>query len=254
LGAGLRDLPRRRLVVAERLGGPDERVTETTPAQAARTHWSDPNVTLVFREPPPNQAARALADESRWVAGMAPGPDGWALADEAFEHRMITRAEVRALVLARLGPRLGELVWDVGAGSGSVGVECARFGAAVVAVERDPAACGTVRTNAARHGVELAVVEGSAPDCLAELPDPDAVFVGGGGLPVLEACAARRPARLVAGYAAVERVGPALSILDGAGYRAEGVQVQANRLAALPGGTHRLAATNPVYLISGRPR
>jgi precorrin-6B C5,15-methyltransferase / cobalt-precorrin-6B C5,C15-methyltransferase len=241
LGAALRDVPR-RFVVAERLGGPDERLIETTPAGAAQRAWPDPNVVLVIGDP---------RDETRWVAGARPGPDGWALPDGEFDHRMITRAEVRALVLARLGPRLGDLVWDVGAGSGSVAVECARFGAAVVAVERDPEAAATIRANAVRYGVELAVVEESAPDCLDGLPDPDAVFVGGGGLGVLDACAARRPARLVAAYAAVERVGPALAVLTGAGYAAEGVQLQANRLAPLPDGSHRLAAINPVHVVSG---
>jgi precorrin-6Y C5,15-methyltransferase (decarboxylating) len=164
---------------------------------------------------------------------------------------MITRAEVRALVLARLGPRIGDLLWDVGAGSGSVAVESARFGAAVLAVERDPAACASIRANADRCGVEVAVVEGYAPACLAGLPDPDAVFVGGGGIEVLSACLARRPARVVATYAALERVGPAMAALARAGYRTEGVQVQANRLAALPDGTHRLAAVNPVHVVSG---
>jgi precorrin-6Y C5,15-methyltransferase (decarboxylating) len=242
LGAALHDVPR-RLVVAERLGAADERLTETTPAGAARRGWCDPNVVLVLGDATPGEAG--------WIAGRPPGPDGWALPDDGFDHRMITRAEVRALVLARLGPRLGDLVWDVGAGSGSVAVECARFGAAVIAVERDPAAATTIRANAARHGVELAVLAGAAPVCLAELPDPDSVFVGGGGLDVLDACAARHPVRLVAAYAAVERVGPALAALGSAGYLADGVQVQANRLAALPDGSHRLAATNPVYIVSG---
>jgi precorrin-6Y C5,15-methyltransferase (decarboxylating) len=186
-----------------------------------------------------------------WIAGAPPAPGGWALPDEAFEHRMITRAEVRALALARLGPRIGDLVWDVGAGSGSVAVESARFGAAVLAVERAPAACASIRANADRWGVEVAVVEGYAPACLADLPDPDAVFVGGGGIQVLGACLARRPARVVATYAALERVGPAMAVLARAGYRTEGVQVQANRLAALPDGTHRLAAVNPVHVVSG---
>ena len=242
LGAALRDVPR-RFVVAERLGAADEYLTETTPAQAARRDWRDPNVVLALGVMAPTAAP--------WIAGRPPGPDGWALPDGSFDHRMITRAEVRALVLARLGPRLGDLVWDVGAGSGSVAVECARFGAAVVAVEREPAAAATIRANAARFGVELAVVAESAPECLVELPDPDAVFVGGGGLAVLDACTARRPARLVAAYAAVERVGPALAALDGTGYATEGVQLQANRLAPLPDGSHRLAATNPVYVVSG---
>jgi precorrin-6Y C5,15-methyltransferase (decarboxylating) len=245
LGAALRDVPR-RLVVAQRLGYPDERVTETTPADAATTSWREPNVVLVL-------GAQILAPQALWVAGPQPGPAGWALPEAAFGHRdaMITKAEVRALVLARLGPRVGDLVWDVGAGSGSVAVECARFGAAVLAVERDAGACTTIRANAGAYDVDVGVVESAAPRCLAELPDPDAVYVGGGGLDVLRACAERRPDRLVAGYAAVERVGPALSTLDSAGYATEGVALNANRLVPLPDGTHRLAATNPVYVVSG---
>jgi precorrin-6Y C5,15-methyltransferase (decarboxylating) len=271
LGAALRDLPR-RLVVAELLGTGDERISEVTPAQAAAAQWRDPNVVLVLADRPPREGAMTGPDPSRltparypaehpifaaarlgrpWLAGWPPAPPGWALPDDAFEHRMITRAEVRALVLARLGPRLGDMLWDVGAGSGSVAVECARLGAAVLAVERDPAACATIHANVERHGVDLGVVEATAPECLADLPDPDAVFVGGGGIGVLRACAGRRPGRLVAAYAAAERVGPALAVLAEAGYQAEGVQVQANRLSALPDGTHRLAATNPVFVVSG---
>jgi precorrin-6Y C5,15-methyltransferase (decarboxylating) len=245
LGSALRDVPR-RLVVAGRLGLPDERIVETTPAQAATATWRDPNVVLVL-------ATGTVAPQPGWLAGNQPGPAGWALPEAAFAHRdsMITKAEVRALVLARLGPRLGDLVWDVGAGSGSVAVECARFGAAVLAVERDPEACDTIRANAAAHHVELSIVDGTAPGCLAGLPDPDAVYVGGGGLDVLDSCAARGPARIIAGYAAIERVGPALSTLDGAGFDADAVQCNAHRVVPLPDGTHRLAATNPVYVVAG---
>jgi precorrin-6Y C5,15-methyltransferase (decarboxylating) len=238
LAAALKDAPR-RIVVASRLGTPEERIT------GPDGDWADPNVVLVLgdgAEPSP-----------RWVAGPQPGPAGWALPETAFAHRnsMITKAEVRALVLARLGPRLGDLVWDVGAGSGSVAVECARLGAAVIAVERDRDGCDLVARNAAALGVDVDVVCGSAPDVLTGLPDPDAVFVGGGGAAVLAACLERRPVRVVAAYAAVERVGPALGVLTVSGYRAEGTQLQANRLAPLPGGVHRLEAANPVYVVWG---
>src|SRR5205814_5371593 len=245
LGAALAEVPR-RLVVAERLGATDERMTETIPAEAAGREWREPNVVLVLGADP-------VAPAPGWIAGNPPTPVGWALPEVAFAHRdsMIPKAEVRAFVLARLGPRLGDLVWDIGAGSGAVAVECARFGAAVVAVERDAWACTAIRTNAANHQVELSVVEAVAPHCLSGLPDPDAAYVGGGGLDVLQACAARRPSRLVAGYAAVERVGPALATVRDNGYRAEGVQLAASRLTPLPDGTHRLAATNPVYVVSG---
>src|SRR5205085_2781021 len=81
----------------------------------------------------------------------------------------------------RLGPRLGELVWDVGAGSGTVAVECARLGAAVVAVEKAADGVERIRANAAAHADDVRVVHGSAPEARAELDDPDVLFDGGGG-------------------------------------------------------------------------
>jgi precorrin-6Y C5,15-methyltransferase (decarboxylating) CbiT subunit len=186
-----------------------------------------------------------------WPLGSGIGEEGWALGEGAFEHRdsMVTKPEVRALALARLGPRPGTLVWDVGAGSGSVAVECARFGSAVIAVERDPAQCARVAANARRHGAEVRVIVGAAPEALAGLPDADAVFVGGGGLAVVSAVAARRPGRIVVALAAVQRAGPAMEALVGAGYTVDGTLLQASRLAPLPDGAHRLAAANPVFLL-----
>jgi precorrin-6Y C5,15-methyltransferase (decarboxylating) len=184
---------------------------------------------------------------------MPEGAEGWALPEAQFDSRdaVLTKAEVRALALARLGPGPGALVWDVGAGSGSVGIECARFGAAVIAVERDELRCERVRANATRHGVDVRIVPGEAPQALAELPDPDAVFVGGGGPNVIEAVAARRPARIVVALAAVERAGPATAALAAAGYATDGALVQASRFTPLPGDVHRLAAANPVFLVWG---
>jgi precorrin-6Y C5,15-methyltransferase (decarboxylating) len=176
---------------------------------------------------------------------------GWALPEEAFEHRdsMVTKPEVRALALARLAPRPGVLIWDVGAGSGSVAVECARFGAAVIAVDRDPAQCARVAANAGRHMADVRVVSGAAPQALDGLPDADAVFVGGGGLTIVAAVAARRPARIVVALAAVQRVGQAAEVLGDAGYQVDGTLLQASRLAPLPDGGYRLAAANPVFLL-----
>ena len=171
---------------------------------------------------------------------------------------MITKAEVRALVLARLGPAPGRTIWDVGAGSGSVAVECARFGAHVVAVESDPAQCERIRRNAARHGVRLRIVHGRAPGALAGLPPANAVFAGGGDRAVLEAAVEHAdPARVVVTLAAVQRVGETAGLLAGLGYRTEGVQLQASRLAPLPavgpgGGQFRLAAQNPVFVLWGQ--
>ncbi|GGR94727.1 precorrin-6y C5,15-methyltransferase subunit CbiE [Micromonospora fulviviridis] len=306
LGAGLAGWDR-RLVVAEHLGTPDERVTWTTPAEAAAIRWADPHVVLSLapeavpgapaeipalgdaagglpgrpadgtartraedeplaaRPPTAGTAGTRAEDEplaarppTAGSAGMraddrpaAAPAGGWALPESAYAHRdsMITKAEVRAIAVARLRPRLGRLVWDVGAGSGSVGIECALLGAAVLAVERDPDA--PIRANAARHGVDVRIVTGTAPAALVGLPDPDAVFVGGGGLDVLAAVADRRPPRVVVALAALDRVAPAVHLLRAAGYTVDGCQLAAARLADLPGGSLRLAATNPVVLLTG---
>jgi precorrin-6B C5,15-methyltransferase / cobalt-precorrin-6B C5,C15-methyltransferase len=278
----------RRLLVAEHLGSDAEQITECSPADATARTWDDPNVVLVLGPPQkprkvmnaafttketderhihheptrvgrgdaagagPRAGAEGLVGAG-WLAGARGAPDGWALPEEEFDSRdaVMTKAEVRALALARLGPGPGMLVWDVGAGIGSVGIECARFGAAVIAVERDAVRCSRVRENAARHGVDVRAVPGSAPQVLAGLPDPDAVFVGGGAPEQVEAVAARRPARIVVALAAVERAGLATAALDAAGYATDGALIQAARFAPLPSGVHRLAAINPVFLVWG---
>jgi precorrin-6Y C5,15-methyltransferase (decarboxylating) len=245
----------RTFIVCEDLGGENERVSRPRMGEATTRVWRDPNVLIVL-DP---SAERRSSDPERhapgpgWIAGPRPGPSEWALPEDAFEHRdsMISKAEVRAFALAKLGPRVGDLVWDVGAGSGSVAIECARFGAAVIAVERNADACDRIRRNVLAHGVKVALSRGEAPAALEPLPDPDAVFVGGGGLDVIDASAARAPRVLVAALAALERVPGALEILRGKGYHAEGIQLQSSRLAPLPDGTHRLAGTNPVILIWG---
>ncbi|MEU6572780.1 precorrin-6y C5,15-methyltransferase (decarboxylating) subunit CbiE [Streptomyces sp. NPDC046805] len=245
----------RVLVVASALGDPEhERVERVTPAEAAARDWGTAvSVVLCLDE------ARAVG-AVRTVAGVPERPARWALEEGEFAHRdsMITKFEVRALALARLGPGPGDLVWDVGAGSGSVAVECARLGAAVVAVEKTPDGVGRIRANAEAHGVDVRVVHGAAPAALSGLDDPDAVFVGGGGaeLPaVVTACARRARRTVVVAVAALDRVPAAREALTGAGFSCDGVLLQSSRLAPLPGDVTRLAATNPVFLLWGeRPR
>ncbi len=234
----------RTLVVVEEIGAGSERVTTGSVAEIARRAFRDPNVVLCLDV--------ALNHKStQWPP--RPSPDRWALPEEEFAHRdrMITKAEVRALALAWLGPGPGDLLWDVGAGSGAVAVEASRLGAAVIAIDADPAQCDRARANAARHGAPVEVVEGKAPAALAELPDPDAVFVGGGGAEVAQAAAARARRAVVVALATVERVAPVMQVLAAAGLGVEGVQLSAARLAPLGSGT-RLAAENPVFLVCGR--
>lgn len=236
-------LPGRRLVACERLGTPRERIVEGGPLHDV----ADPNVLLVL------DGAAAAERATVWPPR---GATGWALPDDAFAHRagMVTKAEVRALALARLGPGLGDLVWDVGCGSGSVAIECARLGAAVCAIDRDPGAIELTSRNAATHGVPVWTTHGAAPAALAALPDPDAVFVGGGGADldaILDVCAARARRAVVVTLALVERAGPVLERLRAAGLEADATLLQASRLRPLAGG-HRLAAENPVVVAWGQ--
>jgi precorrin-6Y C5,15-methyltransferase (decarboxylating) len=245
----------RVLVIAAGLGTRDEAVEWLTPRQAAARDWTGAGVSVVLCL----DQRRLLSPAPRTLAGPPPAPAGWALPEEDFTHRdsMVTKYEVRALALARLGPRVGDLVWDVGAGSGSVAVECARFGAAAVAVEKSADGAERIRANASAHGVDVQVVHGTAPAALAELPDPDAVFIGGGGadLPaVVAACAGRARRTVVVTLAALDRVAAVRAALTGAGLVVDGTLIHSSRLAPLPGDVTRLAATNPVFVLWGGHR
>ena len=239
----------RTFVVAERLGEPEERIYKGDASGVMATEWEDPNVVVVY------DPARVVGEKG-WISGSFESRRGWALPEKEFEHRsaMITKPEVRALALARLGPGPGDLVWDVGAGSGSVAVEGARFGAAAIAVERDAESCARIRRNAARHGAYVQVVEGEAPEALRDLPEPDAVFVGGTGesfeeIVKLAATSARRCVVLT--LIGLERVVPAGEILEGCGLEVETTLLQASRVKGV-GSLHRLATETPVFVVSGR--
>jgi precorrin-6Y C5,15-methyltransferase (decarboxylating) len=241
-----RGVSARVLVVGERLGTPDERVRELDIDTAAGATFADPNVVLVLD---PDRAVGPRPER----AGPSAPTGGWALPTDRFAHRagMISKPEVRAAALAHLGPAVGRTVWDVGAGSGAVAVECARLGADVHAVERDPEQAGFITDNAATFGVHVQVVEAEAPAALEGLPTPDATFVGGGGrdLPaILDVVAARTRDRLVVALATVERAGPTLARLSDRGWRVDGQLLQVADLAPLGDG-HRLVPRNPVVLV-----
>lgn len=246
LAAALEGLGR-SFIVAEKLGGSDERVFRGGAEDIAGESWEDPNVVLVVdgeREP-----------GKGWISTGRGSPGRWALEEDEFEHRsgMITKSPTRALVLSRLGPGPGDLVWDVGAGSGSVAVECARLGAAAVAVERDPGSCARVRRNARRHEAYVEVVEGSAPAALRDLPEPDAVFVGGTGgafEETVKTCAVRARRSVVMTLVGLERVVPAGKILEGCGLEVETTFLQTSSLKGV-GSMHRVVPEGAVFLVCG---
>jgi len=176
----------------------------------------------------------------------------WGLAEDRFAHRagLITAAEGRAIALGKLALPPHGVVWDVGAGSGSVAVECARLAPdlRVLAIERNERDGERIRANALAHHVTVEVVTGTAPQVLAALPDPDRIFVGGGGLDVLEVALDRlRPGgTIVATYAALDRAAAAWGRLGSL------VQVAVSRGEAVGSAPSlRLAAENPVFVCWG---
>jgi precorrin-6Y C5,15-methyltransferase (decarboxylating) len=185
------------ITVLEALGGPEERVRATHAGGFALTGILPLNLLAI--EVAATGAARPLP--------LVPG-----LADDLFDHDgQITRREIRALTLAALAPRCGELLWDIGAGAGSVSIEwmLADPSCRAIAIETDPVRAGRIRANAESLGVpDLTVFEGKAPAALAGLPAPDAIFIGGGGSRpgVLDAAiAALKPGgRLVANAVTLE--------------------------------------------------
>jgi precorrin-6Y C5,15-methyltransferase (decarboxylating) len=228
------------MVVAEDLGLPSERITRGTPAAIASWTGSALNVVLLLR------------------SGPDPRPLGPGLPEAAFSHHrgLITKAEVRAAALSQLRlPREGVL-WDVGAGSGSVAVEACLLapGLRAYAVERTAEGRAHLAENRRRFRVAgLLPVPGAAPDVLADLPDPDAVFVGGSGgdiAGVLDACWRRlRPGGpLVVSAVLVETLAEALAWGRSAGVDPELTEVRAAR-SRLVAGRHLLDPQNPVTLI-----
>ncbi len=187
------------------------------------------------------------------------------LPDDAFEQRrpdkgQITKREVRAVSLYSLGLRQDSVVWDIGAGTGSVSVEAALIASRgqVFSIERDSDSLPLLEANVAQWGSEnIQIVSGEAPDALKNLPNPDSVFVGGSGgnlAEILEYSVSRLnpDGAIVVNLAVLERTSEAYRLLKGLGLSAEITQVSAARGKEMPGGAVRLEALNPVFIVSGR--
>lgn len=232
-----------RISVGERLSYPEERIVTGTAAELAEEQFADLSV--------------MLAENPRPVCWpfSAPGlPDGAFVRDKV----PMTKEEVRSLTVSKLSLRPHHVLWDVGAGTGSVSVEGAFAVPAgqVFAVERKPEAVELIRQNRARFGVaNLHVVPGTAPEALAQLPAPDRVFVGGsaGNLrEIMMYALSKNPrARIVVNAITLETVGEALRCFTSLGME----QVDIAQISVAKGKTagayHLMMGQNPVYLISG---
>lgn len=236
-----------RVTVAERLSYPDERITCATASEIAGQTFDDLNVMLI-------EFAGGVAS-SRWPYASSGIPDELFIRGDV----PMTKQEVRAVALAKLRLTATDTVWDVGAGTGSVSIEAALVARAgsVWAVERNATGVRLIRENADAFGCgNVHAVPGVAPEALAKLPVPDAVFVGGsaGELPSIVEAALEKNSqvRLCVPCVTVETLTEACALLSGSRFKGfEACQVSAARAEAV-GSHHLMKAQNPVFLVSAR--
>lgn len=227
-------------VVGQCLGTPEEKLFRGSVKELAAGRFNSLSVLLV-------EAVEGLPRR-------APG-----LPDEAFERGDVpmTKQEVRAAVLAKLAVRPEDILWDVGAGTGSVSVELALAAprGRVYAVECRPEGCALIKANREKFRTRnLVLVEGLAPDALSDLPAPDAVFIGGskGSLAaIVDAALDKNPdARICVSAIALETLSAAVAALTARGRTVQVSQIAVSRAKAV-GGLHLMMAQNPIYLITG---
>lgn len=232
------------MAVVERLCQPKERtVSGMAITAAAQMPFADPNVVLL------------------WRSTLRQHPVLFGLADASYEQRhpekgLITKNEIRAVSLARMQLRANSVVWDIGAGSGSVGLEAARLCSQghVYAIEKNPDDSAIVRANRKNLGISNhTLIHAKAPDGLQPWPDPDAVFVGGSGGELAELIrlilARLKPEGwLVMNFVTLENLGVAVETLKALGFIWDVLQLQASRSKPILH-MNRMAAENPVWLV-----
>ncbi len=237
--------------VCERLGYPDERIWQGTAEEAAGMSFKEPNVVIIQRQGP---GAGVQGTEEHDETAPRFG-----LKEEELSHArgLITKDEVRAVAVHKLRLPAGGVLWDIGAGSGSVAIEAARLfpGLTVFAVERDDAQIEHLRMNTERFGVRnIEIVHGPAPASLAALAAPDRVFIGGSGgqlAQIVELAGAKMKAGIIVINAAtLETLQEGVAALERAGFLIDVSEVSASRSKPVAG-RRLMIAMNPVFVVRG---
>lgn len=234
-----------QICVLEALGSKAEKVNWYTLAEAAKKTFADPNMVVLKRSPNPAE------DQKRLFWGA---PDSW------YDHHrgLITKSEIRAITLSKLHLAADHILWDLGAGSGSVAMEAALIikKGKIFAVEKNPNRVEHIKTNKKRFGIgNLKVIQAELPQGLAKLPRPDRIFIGGGGRQlksIITAAAQYLKPRglMVVNTVLIPNVEDARATLEKLEFTTEIIQVQINRSRQMPWAA-RMEAMNPVWIITG---
>jgi precorrin-6Y C5,15-methyltransferase (decarboxylating) len=234
-----------KMCVLEALGGDSEKVDWYTLAEAAKLKFGDPNMVILKR------SSSGVKDKMPLFLGA---PDSW------YDHQkgLITKSEIRAITLSKLRLATEHILWDLGAGSGSVAVEAALIikKGKIFAVEKNFERVAQITNNRKKFGIDnLKVIQAELPEGLGELPLPDRVFIGGGGrqLKSIISVAAQylKPEGvIVVNTILIPNVEMARATLENLDFNTEIIQVQINRSRPMPW-ADRLEALNPVWIVTG---
>ncbi|MCG8471894.1 MAG: precorrin-6y C5,15-methyltransferase (decarboxylating) subunit CbiE [Desulfobacterales bacterium] len=185
-------------------------------------------------------------------------PIGLGMPSEVFAHQraMITKPEVRAVTLSKLDLKAHQILWDLGAGSGSISIEASRFVKAVYAVEQKPERVADIKENIRRFGaITMEVVGGKLPDAARALPDPHVVFIGGGGKNLDEiirmaASRMKEDGKMVVNTVLIQSLSTAVTTLEEEGFNVEVLQMSVS-ISSTVAWDMMLKGTNPVFIVTG---
>lgn len=232
------------MFVGENLGGPEERTGRYSLFEAARMEFAPLNVVILLRD--------AAASARVWPLGI----DDSEFSQRKPDRGLITKKEIRVLSLSELGLRPDSVLWDIGAGTGSVSIEAVLHtpGLRVYAIEKNEPDLLNLRKNQVKFRTDFVAVHGRAPARLDEFENPDAVFIGGSGgelEEILKVCAARlnRQGRIVVNAATLETLATAQKVLKELRFEVAISLIQTARSKPILNLT-RFEGMNPVYIVT----
>jgi precorrin-6Y C5,15-methyltransferase (decarboxylating) len=255
-----------KMYVCEKLGYPDEKITEGAPEEIAGMLFAEPNVVIVIKENsllsfPLVGNPSELSESVKKDCGQAAMTDKikFGLSETEIIHSrgLITKNEVRAVTIHKLSLPQRGVLWDIGAGSGSVSIEAARLypEIKVFAVEKDEEQIKNIKENRIKFdAANIEIIKGQAPDVLINLPVPDRVFIGGSGgaiKEIIEFVSSKISSGIVVINAiTIETLNEAIKSLENKGFVVEVSEISVSRSKTVSGKRH-MSALNPVFIITG---
>ena len=238
-----------QMYVCEKLGYPDEKITEGMPKEIAGMSFADPNVVVIIQD------TERSAQNTDYYINIKFG-----LKEDAIQHTkgLITKDEVRAVTMHKLRIPERGVLWDIGAGSGSVSVEAARLypDLKVFAVEKDEEQINNIVVNINRFNItNIEVVKGEAPESLKALPSPDRVFIGGSGGrmdAIMDLISEKMGSGIIVINATtIETLNEAVHSFGKNNFIFELSEISVSR-SKMVGNKRHMSALNPVFVITGR--